>query len=332
MVRVKKKLLLLNLGSPETPEPQSVGEYLKEFLMDPFVLDIPSVLRWILVHILIVPRRKYRSAMAYKKVWTAEGSPLVENTKHLAEKLAVDLGEEWDVQWAMRYGSHRLQGRDLKDVYLLPLYPQYALSSTETAVVEARKQGATGFYLPDFFIEPEFIRSYAENIRQFQAEHPDYKLLFSYHGLPKRHLVKVTDKESGCTVDKNCCDIMNRANRWCYRAQCMATTRAIAQQLALKETHVSFQSRLGSGWITPFTDEVIEQWAKSGVKRVAVVCPSFISDCLETLEEVQMALKESFIEHGGEDLKLIPCLNASSPWVSELADMIERTHRNWIKI
>lgn len=332
MVGVKKKLLLLNLGSPETPEPKSVGIYLKEFLMDPFVLDIPAILRWILVHIVIVPRRKYRSAHAYKKVWTAAGSPLVEHTRNLAEKLAADLGEEWDVQWAMRYGPYRLKGRDLKDVYLLPLYPQYALSSTETAVVEARKLGATGFYFPDFFVEPEFIRSYSEQIKKFQTLHPDYKLLFSYHGLPKRHLVKVTHPESKCTVDASCCDTMSQANRWCYRAQCMATTRAIALQLGLKETQVSFQSRLGSGWITPFSDKVIEEWAKSGVNRVAVVCPSFIADCLETLEEVQMALKESFVEHGGEDLKLIPCLNDSSHWVSELGRMVERTHRNWVKI
>lgn len=327
---MKKTLLLLNLGSPENPDPKSVGKYLKEFLMDPLVLDIPAFFRWILVNILIVPRRKFRSAQAYKKVWTSQGSPLVENTRQLAEKLSPLMGDQWDVQWAMRYGDNfGLKGRDLRDIYLLPLYPQYALSSTQTALDQARLLGARGFYLQDFYDQPEFITAYAHAIRTFQSQHPGYQLLFSYHGLPKRHLTKVTQPESHCTTDKNCCDRLTMANRNCYRAQCMATTRAIAKQLHLTETHVSFQSRLGSGWITPFTDEVIEQWAQQGVKKVAVVCPSFVADCLETLEEVQMALKENFIEHGGQDLKLIPCLNASDQWARHLQQMIERTHQTW---
>jgi len=331
---MKKTILLVNLGSPATPEPQSVGEYLREFLMDPFVLDIPRWLRWILVNILIIPRRKYRSSHAYKKVWLDRGSPLVQNTRELAEKLARTLDSDWRVEWAMRYGPHRLNGRNLKNIYMLPLYPQYALSSTETAVVEARLLGATGFYLQDFFTEPEFIQAYADNIREFMAKHPEYKLLFSYHGLPKRHLAKVTSPESGCTIasEWSCCDKLDEGNRLCYRAQCMATSRALAAELGLKDVPVSFQSRLGSGWITPFTDHVIEQWAKSGVKRVAVACPSFTADCLETLEEVQMALRASFIEHGGEDLRLIPCLNSSDQWVSRVRSLILRTHENWPQI
>lgn len=331
---LKKTILLLNLGSPATPEPQSVGEYLKEFLMDPFVLDIPRWLRWILVHILIVPRRKHRSSHAYKKVWLDRGSPLVQNTRELAEKLARTLDSGWRVEWAMRYGPHRLNGRNLENIYLLPLYPQYALSSTETAVDQARKSGATGFYLRDFFEEPEFIQAYAENIRDFMSRYPDYKLLFSYHGLPKRHLAKVSSPLSGCAVNEDwkCCDQVSEANRLCYRAQCLATTRALAEELGLKDIPVSFQSRLGSGWITPFTDKVVEEWARSGVKNIAVACPSFIADCLETLEEVQMALRASFIECGGEDLKLIPCLNSSDQWVARLRAMILRTHESWRKI
>lgn len=340
----RKILFLANLGSPAEPTPQAVGPYLREFLMDHRVLDIPTILRWLLVNVAIVPRRKFRSAEAYQKVWTSAGSPLVATTGLFAEKLSHKLTEPFEVVWGMRYGtpSIRHELNRLSDsltaqdhIYFVPLYPQYATSSTESSLdvlrewAVAKRQACSVFYLQDFYDADFFIQPLAANIERSRRAHSFDHILFSYHGLPERHLSKLPKGEY--CLKPGCCDVIQDDNRLCYRAQAYRTTGRLAFHLGLKpsEYGVAFQSRLGrTPWIQPFTDEVLVDLARKGVRRLGVVCPSFVTDCLETLEEIQMAGRETFIQAGGLDLKLIPCLNDSADWVESFASAV-RAGLSW---
>ncbi len=325
----QKILVLENLGSPENPYPKAVGKYLREFLMDFRVIDIFWLWRALLVYCIIAPFRKYRSAKAYQKVWTKEGSPLVVVTQKFAQKLQGVLGQEFKVIWGMRYGKHNLSNKikaAAEDkIYFIPLYPHYATSSSLSAldhfVASTKKSAAQKFFLKDFFDQEPFIDSVARKIKE--SGDFDY-LVFSYHGLPERQLKKLPQGDY-CRFAE-CCDTITPANRDCYRAQSFATTRMLVKKLKLKEGTYGtfFQSRLGSTpWIQPYTDIQLETLAKNGVKRVGVVCPSFVTDCLETLEEIAIAGKETFISFGGEDLQLIPCLNDSDYWVDGFAKIIK---------
>jgi len=335
-------VLLINLGTPDAPTPDAVGRYLREFLMDPFVIDLPLPLRWFFVNVLIVPRRKYQSAEAYQKVQLPEGSPLLVYTRALANKVAEHLkesGENYVVEYGMRYGNpsiksavEKLKSSSVSRIIVLPLYPQYAESSFETAVVETRRSAKElarehrlTFLLP-FYHEPEFIKAWAQRIlASINAETTDH-LVLSFHGVPVRHLTRLHGKENYCMVDENCCSEIKKANENCYRAQCFATARAIANQLELNpdDYTVAFQSRLGRAeWTGPNTVDLLQELASRGVKRVAVACPSFVADCLETLEEMGIRGRETFIRAGGEDLELIPSLNADPPWVEAVATWIE---------
>lgn len=331
-------LLLLNLGSPSSTSRWSVHKYLNEFLTDPFVIDIPWVWRQLLVRGIIAPTRAGKSAHAYRQIWTAAGSPLVETTRQFSRKVGASLSGTYDVRWAMRYGDNKAvdvtRDWDVDDVDVIPLYPQYAESSTRSAVEDALRalKGKRTRVLQDFYAEPEFID--VEIAKITHAAHdfkPDHVLL-SFHGLPEHHLSKLYPER--CHQTSACCDRVAADNRLCYRAQSFATYRAIARGLPFNADQISigFQSRLGRRpWIKPYTDLVITDLIKQGRKRVLVSCPSFVSDCLETLEEIEMRLREQFIEEGGEDLKLVPALNADDEWVTSFTRMIKRDDLRWVQ-
>lgn len=329
----KKAIIYLNLGTPDDTKVSSVRKYLRQFLMDGYVLDIPYFFRWILVYIIIVPFRAAKSAEAYEKIWRGD-SPLRSISQSLVRKLQRLYHESADILLAMRYGhpsieaaAKKIASAKYESVTVFPAYPQYALSSTETGVDEIRKQLArcgyngTIHFIKDYYEHPLFLEALVESIQPvLSAMKPDF-ILFSYHGLPKRHLTKIN---STCAGGGSCCDVANEGNRWCYRRQSFATTRGLVDRLALRPDQytVAFQSRLGSGWIEPFTDVVLEELARKGVKRLAVVCPSFTVDCLETLEEIAIRGRESFVAAGGEDLQLIPCLNDSDKWAVTIQKIV----------
>lgn len=333
----KTGLLLLNLGSPAAPTPQAVGAYLREFLMDGYVIDVPAPLRWLLVNVAIVPRRKYASAKLYQSIWTEAGSPLIVNVKALATGLQEALGESFQVAVGMRYGEPST-AKGLAELHaaeriiVLPLYPQYAESSYETAVQAvkraAREQSCLERMeiLPSFYDQPAYLDSSAELIRHHLAQHPNAHVVFSYHSLPVRHLKRLDATRQHCFKRADCCERITEANASCYRAQCVATTRALAERLGLpKEGYsLSFQSRLGrQEWIGPQTEDLLQQLAQRGIREVVVTCPSFVSDCLETLEEITVRARQVFLAAGGRKLTLIPALNAEPFWVTALAGWIQ---------
>lgn len=342
----KKGLLLINLGTPDAPTEEKVRVYLREFLMDPYVIDIPFVMRWLLVHGAILPKRPAQSAEAYRKIWSDRGSPLLEHLNGLVEEVRkLAGGSEWRVVGGMRYGNPSIQSAlealradGIQDVVVLPLYPQYSLSATESSIVRTRALAsrlAPGMrlrFVPAFYDDPSFIDSFAQVARQalqgFDFDH----LLFSFHGLPERQ-VKKTDRSAGrshCLSGPDCCARMTQENRDCYRAQSYATAAALARALGLEPGRftVCFQSRLGrTPWIKPYTDQLYIELAARGVKRVAVMCPAFVSDCLETLEEIQIRGRDEFRKLGGEDLRLVPSLNSSAPWARAVLGLARKEAR-----
>jgi len=330
-------VLLINLGTPNSPEVPDVRRYLKQFLMDPFVIDIPAAARWALVNLIILPRRPKASGEAYRKIWTDRGSPLLFHTLDLAEKVRALL-PECRVEPCMRYGHpsiesavRQLVAHGVDRIVALPLYPQYSLAATESSRVELQRVVAeAGFrgevrVVGDFFDEVTFIRAFADRIRRSLAEFKSDHLLMSFHGIPERHVRKTDPTGAHCLASESCCDRIVEANRLCYRAQCFATARAIARELGMgpSDYTVSFQSRLGrTPWIKPYTDLLYGPLAKRGIKRLAVACPAFVADCLETLEEVQIRGREQFIEEGGEDLRLIPSLNSDPLWAESVSRLV----------
>lgn len=332
-------VLLLNLGTPDSPEPKDVGRYLTEFLLDPYVIDIPAPLRWFLVRVLIVPRRKHASSELYKKIWEGRGSPLLFHTLDLASKVRVLLAGRATVKAAMRYGSPSLRSRlaefhaeGVRRVKVFPLYPQYSIAATLSSIEKAKADARAISpdmelsFVPAFYDKEPYLRAVADVSRPALAERPHDKVLFSFHGLPERQ-VKKTDHSGGkhCLMTDTCCDRIGEANRDCYRAQSFATARFLAMRLGIpKEKYlVGFQSRLGrTPWIRPYSDEYYRTLAGQGVKRLAVLCPSFTADCLETLEEVSMRGLEEFRRHGGEDLFLVPSVNSSDVWARAVVELL----------
>lgn len=330
-------ILLINLGTPDAPTPDAVGRYLREFLMDGFVIDVPAALRWFLVNVVIVPRRKYQSATAYQKIQLPEGSPLLVHTRALAERVAVRLGPDYLVEYAMRYGNPsirsalvKLKGQNVPRIIVLPLYPQYAESSFETAVVETRQRavelglGDRLTFISPFYHRPEFIQAFAAKLNESLREQEVDQVVFSFHSLPERHLTKLNEQH--CLRTADCCEQITEGNHNCYRSQCVFTAHAIAREVGLQSDAytVSFQSRLGRAkWIGPVTDEVLKGLPARGIKRVAVTCPSFVADCLETIEEIGIRGRETFRASGGEALYLVPSLNSDRLWVEAVAGWIE---------
>ena len=338
-------ILLINLGSPSAPTPEAVGVYLKEFLMDERVIDIPAWIRRLLVHLIIVPRRKGASAKLYRSIWTAEGSPLVVNTRTLAAGLREHLGPSVPVAIGMRYGQPSIEAgmaellaAGAQRILALPLYPQYAESSYETAVVAAQ-EAATRLgcreqlqILPVFYDRAEYLEACVANLREpLDRLRPDH-LLFSYHSLPVRHIERLDRTKAHCLRRENCCDQITEVNRDCYRAHCLATSRGIATRLgwAAEDWSMSFQSRLGrAAWLGPQTEDHLRDLVQAGVRRVAVTCPSFVADCLETLEEIGVRAREVFLEAGGEELTLLPALNAHPVWQEALLALTRDLSNKW---
>ena len=330
-------VLLVNLGSPDAPDEASLRRYLNEFLMDARVVDLPWPLRRLIVSAFILPKRPRESAEAYASIWMKEGSPLKVYTQALAE--ALDAQIDAPVRWAMRYGSPSIEeqlvalaGDGVRRVTFAPLYPHWAMSTIETSIVEAQRV-ISAHKLPleldvltHFHDQPDYIRELADSAREHLQ--PDDHLLFSYHGLPERHLRKCDPTGNHCLARPDCCEVPSPAHDVCYRHQVKVTSRLVAEQLgrADDDWEISFQSRLGRArWIEPYTDQVLEALPARGIRKLAVMCPAFVADNLETLEEIGMQGRETFLNAGGERFTLIPCLNDRPGWVQTLATLLD-TH------
>jgi ferrochelatase len=335
-------ILLAQLGTPASPAVPDVRRYLREFLSDPRVIDLPAPARWLLVNGIIAPFRAPKSAHAYQSIWTPQGSPLLVNSRAFAEALQRELGAGSRVALGMRYGAPRLADAlaELCDagvsrIVAFPLYPQVAESSSGTAIAAIREAAAKRASCPSiafvapFFADAGFVAAVASEARAVLDRERCDHALFSYHGLPERHVRAADPSRGHCLASAGCCDAPPAAVLAnCYRAQCFATTRAVARALALPSERVtsSFQSRLGRDpWIKPWTDEELPRLAARGVKRLAVLCPSFVADCLETLEEVGIRAREQWLGLGGEALALVPCVNAAPAWVSAAAELVRRS-------
>ncbi len=337
-----KGILLVNLGSPDSPTPKDVKPYLDEFLMDERVIDVSKWLRNIIVRGIILQTRPKKSAEAYSKIWWEEGSPLVVISERFTEKVKqfVDM----PVALGMRYGSmtiknalQELKDKGVDDVLLVPLYPQYAMSSFETVVVKTMEDKDAFFpemkltTLPAFYKNKEYIKvlseSIADGLKDFDYDH----ILFSYHGIPERHIKKSDPTKFHCKIDGSCCSTNSVAHHSCYRHQCFDVTEKVKAYLGLPEDKVSlsFQSRLPNDpWLKPYTDFEFERFPKEGKKKLAVITPAFVSDCLETLEEIAMEGKHQFQEAGGEDYKHIPCLNDRDDWVQVMVKWLKDWQEN----
>jgi ferrochelatase len=338
MIKTNKRgILLMNLGSPDSTQVKDVKKYLTQFLMDKRVIDKPWLLRALLVQGIIVPFRAPKSAEAYKTIWTKEGSPLVVLSKQLQQALQ----QETDIPVAltMRYGNPAPEAAfeqllekmpDIEEVVAIPLYPHYAMSSYETAVEYAREVHSRKKYpfqltfIKPYYSEPEYIEALADRMKPYLAEPYDH-ILFSYHGVPARHIMKSDITGNHCLQSPDCCDAASPAHAYCYRHQGIITTRLVAEKLGIPKDRysISYQSRLGKGWLEPFTDIRLEEMPKEGIKKLLIICPAFVSDCLETLEEIADRGRESFIGAGGETYRMIPCLNTHPLWVSALAGWVK---------
>ena len=332
---MKNALLLINLGTPDNTSVQAIRRYLREFLADPRVIDLPAPLRFLLLYAVILPFRPKRLTGAYQSIWMDEGSPLLVHSLQLQKKAQAILGADCIVALGMRYGNPTLKEAiqlvsTAENLCILPLYPQYSSAATGSSIEKCMgllaKQPNFPFIkiIRDFYKHPSFIQAQAALIRQQLT--PDVFLLFSYHGIPVRHL-----KRAGCErLCVGACPSLQDGNNSnetrCYKAQCYATTELLAEKVGLKphQYTTSFQSRLGkTPWIRPFTDEILVDLAKAGVKRLLVACPAFVADCLETEEEIGIRAQEQWIGLGGESLALVPSLNATDVWVQAVIDICE---------
>lgn len=330
-------VLLVNLGSPDSTSVADVRSYLREFLMDERVLDISFPARFCLVNFAILPFRPRHTAEAYRKIWLPEGSPLVVTSRKVTE--AMQKRMDVPVAMAMRYknpsiasGIGTLCKQGVREIALVPLYPHYAMSSYETVVERVREVLAQDYpgcslkVLPPFFNDPDYIAAMVGSARPYLEKEYDH-LLFSFHGLPERHMRKADPTGTHCLSTPDCCERPSPAHATCYRAQARATIRAFVEKAGIPEGKYSlaFQSRLGrETWLPPYTSDVLLQMPGQGIRRLLVICPAFVSDCLETLEEIGMRGRESFIEAGGTDLTLIPCLNEHPLWIDALEKMTRR--------
>jgi len=333
-------ILLVNLGTPASPRVADVRRYLREFLGDPRVIDLPAPARWLFLHLLILPFRPRRSAAAYAQVWLPGGSPLLVHGRALQAALAAELGAGSSVELAMRYGAPsigaglaRLAGAGVERIVALPLFPQFSEAATGSARARIQEEWERLPSAPpleirgDFFSDLGFLEAWAAVAAPVLASFRPDHVLMSYHGLPERQLRAADPSGTHCLSSPRCCDAPGALRRPCYRAQCFATTRALAPLLGLGSAahSLSFQSRLGrTPWIGPHTDRVLPELAARGVRRLAVVCPSFVADCLETLEEIGIRARDQWRALGGEELRLIPSLNAHPAWVRAVRGILQR--------
>ena len=330
-----RAVLLVNLGSPDSPTEPDVRRYLREFLMDGRVLDAPWPIRFCVVNFTILPTRPKESAHAYSTIWTAEGSPLIVTSRHVSRLLQDRLSVP--VELAMRYQNPSIESvvkslaaQGVTETFLIPLFPHYAMSSYESAVVRVQEvarrlaPGMTITVMPPYYEHPDYIAALVASARDALAQPHDH-VLFSFHGLPERHMRKADPTGKHCLASPDCCQTPSVAHKTCYRAQCFATVRAFVATADIPPAgySVSFQSRLGrEPWMQPYTDEVLVQLARAGVKRLLVLCPAFVADCLETLEEIGIRGRDSFLRAGGTEMTLVPCVNEHPAWIDALERMV----------
>lgn len=330
----KTAVLLINVGTPDEPSVKAVRRYLFEFLNDRRVIDLPLVLQKILVNLIIVPFRAPKSTKLYQRLWTEKGSPLLYFSEQVQEKLQTELDGQASVFMAMRYGNpsigkalSAIQKGNFGRLVILPMFPQYASSTCGTAIQAVIDEVGKWNVVPEihaisqFYDHPAFLDAFAERIRSYQPETYDH-VIFTYHGLPNRHLDKSHPDESFKTC--GCENSLPEFGKMCYKATCYQTTRELVARLGLKpgSYSVSFQSRLSNNWMTPFTDKNLEQRAEAGCKKVLVAAPSFVADCLETTVEIGYEYKEMFTEKGGEQLQMVESLNDSPKWISALKEIL----------
>ena len=333
----KTCVLLIQLGTPDSPKTSDVRRYLSEFLNDPRVIDLPYLARKLLVNGIIVPFRAPKSAKIYQELWEMSGgvSPLITHTENVTQLLQEKMDEQFTVEFAMRYQNpsmdmvlEKIRKVNYDKIIIIPLFPQYASASSGSAIEKAMNIIRKWWVIPEIKIVSQFwdsegyINSIVERSKAFDLKSYDH-VLFSYHGLPERHVDKVYEGSDLCT-DQPCEIELNEKNKLCYKATCFATTRLIAEKLNLKDSDytVCFQSRLDKKWLTPFSDEIVEEWAKKGAKKLLVFSPAFVADCLETLVEVGSEYQEIFEEHGGETVDLVPSSNDHPEFVSCLNQLV----------
>ena len=333
----QKAILLANLGSPDSPDVKDVRRYLNEFLMDERVIDVPYFFRMLLVKGMIVPFRAPKSAAKYAGIWTDNGSPLIHITRQLTE--LVQKKSNVPAYMCMRYANPAPAGvlrniayenPDLEELIFVPLYPHYAMSSYESAVEHVQSAYRSGNYpfqirvVPPFYNDRDYINALAESIQPYIQQEYDH-ILFSYHGVPERHIRKSDPTKSHCLLHEDCCNTASEAHKTCYRKQVIATTTLVAGALNIPQHKFSysFQSRLGQDkWLKPFTVEELRKMPSRGIRTLVVVCPAFVSDCLETLEEIRVEGKEEFENAGGTSFTVVPCLNTNDSWVDTIHSLV----------
>jgi ferrochelatase len=335
----KTAVLLVNLGSPDSPEPSDVASYLTEFLNDPRVIDVNWLGRKVLVNGIIVPFRHRKSSKVYKELWTAEGSPLIHYGRQVQQKLEKRFqndSQETRVFLAMRYKNPSIEAAlssivkwNPDKIIVLPMFPHYASASTGSVIDKCMRIMRDLWAFPEiqfvnqFWDHPLYLQAFANRAKQFDIKSYDH-VIFSYHGLPERQVDKVYE-DRACR-NHSCEHEINDENKLCYKATCYATTREIAQRCGIDPDNytVAFQSRLGKGWIEPFSDIVIKDLAKKGAKKLLVFSPAFVADCLETTIEIGEEYQELFEEHGGEKVQLVPSLNDGDDWIDALEDIVRK--------
>ena len=330
----KTAVLLVNLGTPDKPDRKNVARFLSEFLGDGRVIDLPYFFRKILVNLIIVPFRSGKSSKMYRQLWTQKGSPILYNTQKLSAKLQKKLSVNYEVFMAMRYGNpsmnsilSEIEKQQFKKLIIIPLFPQYASSTVGSIIEKSLNIIAKWNYIPElrviseFYKNPLFIKAWITKLQQLDYNKYEH-ILFSYHGLPEKH-VERTHNNISCT-EFNCSNELNKLNYACYRAQCYYNTRLIINELNLsKEMYsVGFQSRFGKRWLNPFTEDIIKEKAKNGIKKILVIPMSFVADCLETKVEIDIEYKKLFMAHGGKELKMPDSLNDDDLWVESLKSLI----------
>ena len=337
MVELQKNegVLLINLGSPKELSKKSVRQYLRVFLSDDNVVDLPKFFQQFILRLFILPFRPKNTLEAYEKIWTKDGSPLIISTESITNKLTEKTG--WNVEYAMRYEEpsiekalHKFKKNEINKIYVISLYPHNAMATTVTTELETRNVAmniSNDFELiftKPFFDNEEYINAMVNSIRPYVENKSYDKIIFSYHGIPKRQAKKTDETGEHCFSTSNCCEIENDGSKDCYRSHTRIASNLTAKKLGLKDDQweIAYQSRIGPGWLTPFTDKRLAKLPEEGKDNIAILCPSFISDCLETLEEIDIRGRETFLKAGGKNMTYIPCLNDSEDTINLLENLV----------
>ena len=337
MVDLQKNegVLLINLGSPKELSKKSVRQYLRVFLSDDNVVDLPKFFQQFILRLFILPFRPKNTLEAYEKIWTKEGSPLIISTESIANKLTEKTG--WNVEYAMRYEEpsiekalHKFKKNEINKIYVISLYPHNAMATTVTTELETRNVAMNVsndfelIFTKPFFDNEEYINAMVNSIRPYVENKSYDKIIFSYHGIPKRQAKKTDETGEHCFSTSNCCEIENDGSKDCYRSHTRIASDLTAKKLGLEDDQweIAYQSRIGPGWLTPFTDKRLAKLPEEGKDNIAILCPSFISDCLETLEEIDIRGRETFLKAGGKKMTYIPCLNDSEDTINLLENLV----------